>query len=335
MPRHLIDLGAGSAPLLDIASYARRGPARRDRLSPAQVEYVARTVRRAPEVMIKVLTQGAKDLKGVARHINYLTRKGELDIETDHARPLEGKDSAKDLLDDWDLALDELRPTAELSASGRYRPVKLVHKLIFSMPAGTPPQKVLAAVKDFAREEFGSQYRYAMVLHTDKPPHPHVHVIVKALGYDGKRLNIRKATLREWRKEFARHLRDHGVAANATTRAARGAIRVHKLDGIFRADKRKDSISTHLASRKSAVAEELERGVFSPGPGKERLLHTRRLVVRGWNEISDRLEAQGETELAQAARKFVADMAPPLTEKEQIRATLLEKAAARSQGRQR
>jgi len=37
--------------------------------------------------------------------------------------------------------------------------------MIFSMPSGTPPNKVLAAVKDFAREEFGAKHRYAVVLH--------------------------------------------------------------------------------------------------------------------------------------------------------------------------
>jgi hypothetical protein len=47
------------------------------------------------------------------------------------------------------------------------------------MPAGTPPEKLLAAVRKFAQEEFALQHRYAMVLHTDQK-HPHVHVVVKA-----------------------------------------------------------------------------------------------------------------------------------------------------------
>jgi Plasmid recombination enzyme len=113
-------------------------------------------------------------------------------------------------------------------------------KIVFSMPAGTPANKVLAAVKDFAREEFGAKHRYAMVLHTDEP-HSHVHMVVKAMGYDGTRLNIRKATLREWRRQFAQHLREHGVAANATERAARGVTRSQKRDGIYRAERRRDS----------------------------------------------------------------------------------------------
>jgi len=40
--------------LLDVASYARRGPGRRDQLSPAEIELIARTVNRTPEVMVKV-----------------------------------------------------------------------------------------------------------------------------------------------------------------------------------------------------------------------------------------------------------------------------------------
>ena len=48
-----------------------------------------------------------------------------------------------------------------------------------------------------------------MALHTDTP-RPHVHVVIKAVSEQGQRLHIRKATLRDWRSEFARHLRALG-----------------------------------------------------------------------------------------------------------------------------
>jgi len=121
------------------------------------------------------------------------------------------------------LDLEEDRRHGDLGPLKDRSPPKLVHKILFSMPPGTPPKKVLEAVKDFAREEFALKHRYAMVLHTDEP-HPHVHVVVKAVSEQGVRLNIRKATLRGWRKEFARHLRAHGVEANATERAVRGNV---------------------------------------------------------------------------------------------------------------
>src|SRR5882762_1455488 len=103
--RHLIDFGSGE-PWLDIGSDARQGPGRRDRLSPAQIEVIARTVHRTPEVMVKVLNRGGQNLGAIAGHLDYLTRKGELEIETDEGERLKGKEAEAELLEDWDLDLD-------------------------------------------------------------------------------------------------------------------------------------------------------------------------------------------------------------------------------------
>jgi hypothetical protein len=174
MPRRSIELGGG-APLLDIASYGRRGPADRVPLTQEEIQLLSRTVRRTPEVMVKVLTQGGRDLRAVGRHLSYLSRDGELEIETDDGRSLSGQGIEQDLLEDWDLDIEETRRTNELrSRPGTVRP-KLVHKLVFSMPAGTPPDGLLRGAQVFARETFGARHRYAMVLHTDEP-HPHVHM---------------------------------------------------------------------------------------------------------------------------------------------------------------
>jgi type IV secretory pathway VirD2 relaxase len=323
VPKPLISVGGG-APWLDIGSYARHGPGRRDRLSPAHIAGIARTVRRTPEVMIKMLNQGGRSLGSVASHLQYIDRGGDLEIETDDGEPLKGKGAADSLLEDWGLDLDEKRRTADVKPRETANEPKLVHKMIFSMPAGTPPEKVLAAVKDFAREEFGAKHRYAMVLHTDEP-HPHVHMVVRAMGYDGQRLNIRKATLREWRREFARHLRAHGVAANATERAVRGVTKPQKTDGIYRAGRRQ--ASTHWRQRTGAVARAMTpNGDIRPEAAKAQLVETRREVVRGWNEVANDLDRQGQAELALAVRGFVKQLPAVRTEREWIRDRLLEQA---------
>jgi hypothetical protein len=85
--------------------------------------------------------------------------------------------------------------------------------------------------------QFSDQHRYALALHTDER-HPHVHLVVKAMSEDGVHLNIRKPLLREWRREFARHLRAQGVAAKATPRAVRERARPSKLTGIYRPRRR-------------------------------------------------------------------------------------------------
>jgi hypothetical protein len=316
MPKQLIDLGA--KPLLDVASYARRGPARRDRLSHDEIELIARTVRRTPEVMVKVLSRGGQDLKAISRHLGYLNREGELDIETDDGQRLSGTGVEKELLEDWDLDLEEQRRKADLESRSNRPPPKLVHKLMFSMPAGTPPDKVLAAVENFAREEFGLKHRYAMVLHTDEP-HPHVHMVVKAVSEQGVRLHIRKATLREWRREFAQHLRDQGIAANATERAVRGETRTRKTDGIYRATLRGES--THARWRVEAAALEVDQ---SPGaePGRRKLIATRRAVEYGWQAVAGILRSQGQFHLVAEVQQFVNRMRDPQTEHEQTRSSI-------------
>src|SRR5487761_1505918 len=303
-------------PLLDISSYARRGPGRRDHLSPAEVERIARTVRRTPEEMIKVLSRGGQDLKAVRRHLDCRRdrEEGELAIETDDGEGLTGPGVAKSLTEDWNLDLQEHRQRSDLDGRGRHS-TKLVHKLMFSMPAGTPPQKVLEAVKNFAREEFVLKHRYAMVLHTDEP-HPHVHMVVRAVSEQGERLHIRKATLRGWRREFARHLRALGVPANATERAVRGEIRSPKFDGIYRAEQRGES--WRVLTRVEEVGRELLRGKVNAERGKETLIETRRAIQRGWLEASELLATQGQRELAKEIKQFVGRMPPPRTDREMI-----------------
>ncbi len=315
--------GWSDKPLFDLASYARRGPGRRDRLSPSEIAQIARTVHRAPEVMVKVLSRGGQDLKAVGRHIDYLRDRedGELEVEMDDGRQLSGEGVTEELLEDWDLELEAHRNRPDLGVRGGGSQ-KLVHKLIFSMPAGTPPEKVLVAVKNLAREEFALKHRYAMVLHTDEP-HPHTHVVLKAVSDQGVRLHIRKETLRHWRQEFARHLREQGVAANATERAVRGETRTPKIDGIYRAASRGDS--THTRARAESVAAELLRGNFRAEAGKETLIRTRHTIEHGWRATSDILEAQGQPELAAAVRLFIAKMRPARTDREQIAQALMQR----------
>jgi len=306
--------GLYGQPLLNVGSYAQRGPGRRDRLSTSELALIGRTVRRAPEVMVKVLTKDSNNLRSVARHLNYIGRYGELGLETDDGDHLQGRRAGQALVADWDLDLDADRRDAELSPA-RERAPKLVHKIMLSMPPGTPPKGVLAAARNFAREEFALKHRYALVLHTDEP-HPHVHLVVKAVSEQGVRLNVSKATLRGWRREFARHLRDQGISANATERAARGVSGTRKLDGIFRAQRRGDS--TYVRERVAAISAELIDGRLKPEPGKPTLLKTRSEVERGWRALSSVLSDEGHHELAAEVDRFVHRMAPPQTEKERL-----------------
>jgi hypothetical protein len=271
--------------------------------------------------MVKVLPKDSNNLTSVARHLNYIGRYGELSLETDEGDHIQGKNAGQQLLRDWDLDLDESRRDLELAAAVGRAP-KLVHKVMLSMPPGTAPEGVLVAARNFAREEFALKHRYALVVHTDEP-HPHVHLIVKAVSEQCSRLNISKATLREWRREFARHLREQGIAANATERAVRGEARSQKSDGIYRATLRGDSM--HTRSRVETVASELLDGKLQVESGKSRLLKTRSEVDDGWRATSGILVRQGETALAAGVTRFVQEMKPARTEKEMLAHELLQR----------
>jgi hypothetical protein len=303
--------------LFDLFSYARHGPGRRDHLSAGEIEQVARTTGRAPEVMVKVLTKGAASVAAVRKHLDYIGRKGEVDLETDDGEKLCGEGAGKSVVEDWDLDLDEVRRKSDLTATRGRNPPRLVHKVLFSMPAGTPSAKVLMAVQNFCREEFALKHRYALALHTDEP-HPHVHVVIKAISEQGKRLNIRKATLREWREEFARHLRALGLEANATQRSIRGITEPRRMDGIYRPMRDPTRYSTHVQDKVESVAAELLTGQIKTELGKAKMLETRKIVERGWRVVSDILINEGRTELAARIRSFANQMLPPRTEKEQI-----------------
>lgn len=315
-----------SGPLFNLASYARPGPGRRDRLSPGEIAQISRTVRRVPEVMVKVLSRGSQDLKAVGRHIDYLRDRedGEREVETDDGRKLSGAGVTQELLEDWDLELEAHRNRPDLSVRGSGSQ-KLVHKLLFSMPAGTPPEKVLTAVKNLAREEFGLKHRYAMVLHTDEP-HPHVHMVLKAVSEQGVRLHIRKQTLRYWRQEFARHLCALGAEANATERAVRGETREAKKDGIYRAGRRGES--SHMRQRVDAAARYLARGGAPAELGKTRLMETRDEVRRGWSALREILVQDQRPDLAAQIKLFLEQMPPPMTDRERLDRELSERLRA-------
>jgi len=319
MPRRSFEV-SGDRPFLDLVSHGRRGPGERLQLLPAQIEQIARTVRHTPEVMVKI-SGGGSSAKAVAAHFNYLSRQ-EFEIETDDGEHLKGKEAQRALLDDWELDLDAAEARSPYRGVSGRKPAKLVHNIVLSMPAGTPAEGVLAASRAFAREQFALKHRYALVLHTDQP-HPHVHLVVRAMSEQGKRINIRKDTLREWRREFARQLRAQGIAANATNRAVRGVIRPQKSDGIYRAMCAGRSI--HMRERAESVADALRTGNIQIEPGKAQLVDTRRAVVRGWLGAAEVLRADSKHGLAQEVERYVRGTPPPLTEGEWLAQALRER----------
>ena len=303
--------------------------------------------RGAKEVLVKI-SGGGRDADGVQAHFEYIDRHGKLDIETDHGEVLHGKTEATELINDWALDYGAV-PGAphsrnKVGPDGKRRQPRQAFNIVLSMPAGTPPQKVLQAVKRFAREEFAHQHRYAMALHAEEKGkhgmHPHVHLVVKAEHeYGGTRLNPRKADLQRWRERFAEYLSELGVAATATRREDRGFVKTHKKTPIYRAaqrEPRSGQASTQLTPVNTAAGdsvfmrkklEAVKKELRTTGKVADRdayrsLMNVRAQVNERYGEAIHWLRRQGREEEARRFELMHRNL-PPVRSEQQLMADAL------------
>jgi hypothetical protein len=306
------------------------------------------TGRGAREVLVKI-SGGGRDADGVQAHFEYIDRHGKLNIETDHGEVLRGKTAATELINDWALDYGAVpgapHSRSKVAEDGKRRQPRQAFNIVLSMPAGTPPQKVLHAVKKFAREEFAHQHRYAMALHADEKGkhgmHPHVHLVVKAEHeYEGKRLNPRKADLQRWRESFADYLNELGVAATATRREDRGFVKTNKKTPIYRAAHREPKASGSMGQDRRLITpagdsvfmrrklEAIKRELQSAGKVTDRdayraLANRRATVNERYGEAIRWLRDQGREEEARRFELMHRNLPPVRSEKQLIADALI------------
>ena len=304
--------------------------------------------RGAKEVLVKI-SGGGRDADGVQAHFEYIDRHGKLDIETDHGEVLHGKTAATEVINDWALDYGAVpgapHSRGKVGADGKRRTPRQAFNIVLSMPAGTPPQKVLQAVKKFAREEFAHQHRYAMTLHAEEKEkhgaHPHVHLVVKAEHeYEGSRLNPRKADLQRWRERFAEYLTELGVAATATRREDRGFVKTNKKTPIYRASQRKPKNPASLGKPETLITEAgdsmfmrrkleaVKRELRTTGKVADRdahrsLMNVRAQVNERYGEAIQWLRQQGREEEARRFELLHRSLPPVRSEKQTIADALL------------
>ena len=259
-----------------VANLARRHAA----AIRARIE--ATVVRRAPQVMVKV-TGGGRGMQAIAAHFRYISKNGRLDIEDERGETMRGKDTLRELADDWRFGgtlIDDIGDRRE------------AFNIMLSMPRGTDPLTVQRAAREFAQIEL-ADHKYVMVLH-DHQANPHVHISVRAESKHGKRLNPRKADLHRWRETFAEKLRGHGVEAEATRQATRGRNR--NYEPLWRIKAREDGrLRTSRAATKS-----------SP-----QARSTRTEAVEAWMQVGRALAVSGDQadrDLARSIATFIREM---------------------------
>ncbi|MGL9623022.1 relaxase/mobilization nuclease domain-containing protein [Bradyrhizobium sp. U531] len=302
-------------------------PAVPGHLTPAMRAKLERIVRRAPEVMVKITgrTEGVAHLKS---HLAYITRNGELDAETEQGATLAGRSGLKDLQQRWedDAGLDDKRR----------RDGSLSINIILSMPAGTDAAAVKDSVRAFAIETFGCNRDYVFVQHLDSK-HPHVHLTVRSLGHDGKRLNPRKADLQAWRERFAGELRLRGIAAEATPRRTRGRVRKADRGAVLAMRKRKMMPHVDRLAREEVLSE-VRGGKTAKHPWDQQIKSRQDAIRRRYLEYAaelDRSGAAADHEWARQVLQFVKDMPAVETRRHALKNELSELAKTRRHGPER
>ncbi|WP_407123447.1 relaxase/mobilization nuclease domain-containing protein [Bradyrhizobium sp. STM 3561] len=298
-------------------------PAAPGRLTPAMRAKLERIVRRAPEVMVKI-TGRTKSVAHLKSHLEYITRNGELDAETEQGATLAGRLGLKDLQQRWedDAGLDDKRR----------RDGSLSVNIILSMPAGTDAVAVKDSARAFAVETFGYNHDYVFVQHLDDK-HPHVHLTVRSRGHDGKRLNPRKADLQAWRERFAGELRLRGIAAEATPRRTRGRVRKADRGAVLAMRKRKITPDVDRLARKEVLSE--VRGRVAKHPWDEQIKSRQDAIRQRYLDYAAELQRSGvaaDHELARQVRQFVNDMPAVETRRHALKRELSELTNTRRRG---
>ncbi|MEO7208175.1 MAG: relaxase/mobilization nuclease domain-containing protein [Steroidobacteraceae bacterium] len=307
----------------------------------------------AKEVLVKI-SGGGRDADGVQAHLEYIDRHGKLELETDYGEKIQGRTAATTLVNDWALNYGHVpgapHSRSPAGADGRRRAVRQAFNIVLSMPAGTPPAKVLQAAKKFAREEFAHQHRYAMALHVEhkdnRPVHPHVHLVVKAEHeYGGPRLSPWKDDLQRWRERFAEYMTELGVLSTATRRQDRGLTKTGKKTPIYRATQRAQKSreggaegatlytgagdSIFMRKKLEAVKRELRAGKGVDPNQYRSLLNVRAQVNERYREAIHWLRSSGREEEARRFELMQKNLAPVKTENQLIAEAL----TARDEGR--
>jgi type IV secretory pathway VirD2 relaxase len=276
----------------------------------------SRVAKGSPEVMVKITGFG-KGAQHVKAHLDYISRNGKVELETDRGEILEGKAEVKELFKQW---------ADDFGDSKRHKNQRDTMHMVLSMPEGTPQEAVRQGARGFAAKTFGENHEYVFALHTDEP-HPHVHITVKMLGFDGTRLNPRKADLQNWREAFAQEMRDQGVEAEATPRPVRGVVKKPEKNVIRHIELGDETHKPRVPRVKASQVKEAVEELTAEAKGLP-------VAAKPWEEKIKARQKETRAAWLEAA-KALDESAKPLKEKPNERPNYDQLDAARVRSGQR
>jgi type IV secretion system T-DNA border endonuclease VirD2 len=274
---------------------------------------------RSPEVMVKV-TGHTKGARHMGSHLDYISRNGNVELETESGQVLKTREQVKGVHKEW---------VANNKEGYVGRNTRDTHNFIFSMPNGTDPQAVKNAVRKVAKDEFSENYQYVFALHEDTDS-PHVHLTVRSLGFDGKRLHIKKGYPQTLREKFAERLRAQGIDAEATSRGSRGVIQ-KGISQVIKHIRDKGFTPNVDQARVNEILEEIrqeQRGEKpNSKPWEQKIADKQTEVRKTWLGVAKELLESDKPEdkkLSSSIVDFVKTMPPLKTVNHEIKEKLVQ-----------
>ena len=274
-------------------------------------------VKKAPEVMVKI-SGCSKGMSKLKNHVDYVSRNGSVELESQDGLSFTGKGAAQGILNDW----KDNQQIPDMEQDGKRR--EALH-VILSMTENTDRDAVKNAARAFAQQTFEG-HEWLMAEHRDEA-HPHVHFVVKMADEYGHRLNPKKADLQLWRETFAEKLQENGIEANATKRQVRGRARRPKTQAQYHALKNKRPLRNDSKRRKEVVDAAKAGQAIPDHPNIKKARSTRLEVQQNANNFINELKSTGELKLAEDLNKHFANLPQIRSEQQQALADLNYKLA--------
>ena len=255
-----------------------------------------RAARRIPQAVVKI-TSFAHGAKKVRELMRYISRDGELALESESGETLTNLDQQREVVAEWADNFDP-RPRSRDAAH-----------IVFSMPRGSDPEALRKAVRTVMTRHF-SGHQAVWGIHVDRQ-HPHAHVILVMRGRgqaQDKKLEFKKQDLYRLREVFAEAAREQGVPLAASPRAARGVGR----KGMSQAIRQMREKKIFPKVWQEAVRECMERDIASERPW-EKAMEERNVKERAfYMEDAEGLRAQAKAQANENQRKALLQAAMDL-----------------------
>ncbi|EAK3328554.1 spore coat protein CotH [Campylobacter upsaliensis] len=168
--------------------------------------------RKNTEVVVKI-TSGSKNSQALSKHLDYISRKGNVELITNDFDRYVGED---EILELKKFFKNEGIPIPLYKEGAKEK--RHTINMVFSMKehSTTPKEKLQQATITTLKRIYPNNL-FVVAFHADTD-NPHCHICLKVADKNGKRINPRKADLSNLRAEFAKALNELGVEAKATNK---------------------------------------------------------------------------------------------------------------------